>query len=111
MKGLWKFQVDIPKNARVTAVQSLENLHTFTLYSVAAMLVGKRVPTCPFSHITEQKILQLLWPITLFSLVQISLNLVERHVPWSHRLYQNLGQFDYDLHSYAFDDIICKPPI
>ena len=31
LKGLCKFQVDIPKNARVTAVQSLENLHTFIL--------------------------------------------------------------------------------
>ena len=46
LKGLCKFQVDISKNARVTAVQSLENLHT----SVEAMLVGKRVPTSPFSH-------------------------------------------------------------
>ena len=31
MKGLCKFQVDIPKSAKVTAVQSLGNLHTFIL--------------------------------------------------------------------------------
>ena len=31
LKGLCKFQVDIPKNSRVTAVQSLQNLHKFIL--------------------------------------------------------------------------------
>ena len=31
LKGLCKFQVNKPENARVTAVQSLENLHTFML--------------------------------------------------------------------------------
>ena len=31
LKGLFKFQVDMPINARVKAVQSLEILHTFSL--------------------------------------------------------------------------------
>ena len=31
LKGLCKFQVDIPKNSRVTAVQSLQNLHNLIL--------------------------------------------------------------------------------
>ena len=31
LKGLWKFQVDIPKNARFRAVQGLESLHTVHL--------------------------------------------------------------------------------
>ena len=31
LKYLWKFKVDIPIHARVTAVQSLENLYTFIL--------------------------------------------------------------------------------
>ena len=31
LKGFCKFQVDIQKNARVTAIQSLEDLHTFIL--------------------------------------------------------------------------------
>ena len=30
---------------------------------------------------------------------------------WSYRPYQNLGQIDHNLHSHAFDDVICKPPI
>ena len=43
--------------------------------------------------------------------VFIGPNLVQRHVVWSYRLYQNLGQIDHNLHSYVFDDVICKPPI
>ena len=31
LNGLCEFQVDIPKGERVTAVQSLEKLHTFML--------------------------------------------------------------------------------
>ena len=38
LKG--KFKVDMPINAKVTAVQSLEHL----LYIEAVMLVGKRMP-------------------------------------------------------------------
>ena len=48
LKALSKFQVDIPINARITAVQSLENVRY--IYITAAMLVGKRMPTSPFSH-------------------------------------------------------------
>ena len=60
------------------------------------MLVGKRLPTSPFSH-KVQKI--------------IALNLVQRHAVWSYRLYQNLGQVDHNLHNQGFDDVICKLPI
>ena len=44
-------------------------------------------------------------------IVQITSNLVQMHVVWSHRSYQNLGQIDHNLHSHVFDDVICKPPI
>ena len=37
--------------------------------------------------------------------------LVQRHILWSYRPYQNLGKIDRDLHNRVFDDIICKPPI
>ena len=31
---------------------------------------------------------------------------------WSHRLYQNLGQIEYDLHlNHVYDYVICKAPI
>ena len=45
LKDLCKFQVDMPVNARVRAVQNLENPIHFI--AVAAML-----PTNPFSHTT-----------------------------------------------------------
>ena len=38
------------------------------------------MPTIPFSHITWWKILWFLWPITLFSFVQITSDLLQRHV-------------------------------
>ena len=50
LKGLYKFQVDIPINERVTDVHSLENFYTFIVE--AAMAVGKRVPSSLFSHMT-----------------------------------------------------------
>ena len=81
------------------------------IYIAAAMLAGKRVPSSPFSDATYLKILRLLWPVTLFSLVQISSNLVQRHVVWYCRLYENLGQIYHNLHSHVFDDVICKPPM
>ena len=42
LKGLHKFKVDMPINAKVIAVQSLE--HLLYIYIVAVMLVGKRMP-------------------------------------------------------------------
>ena len=56
-------------------------------------------------------ILQLLWPVTLCSLVQITSNLLQRHAVWSYRPYQNLKQIDHNLHDHVFDDVICKPSI
>ena len=38
-------------------------------------------------------------------------NLLQRHVLWSYRPYQNLGQIAHNLHDYVLDDVICKPPI
>ena len=64
MEGFCKFQVDIPINARLMAVQSLEKSQH--IYIAPAMLVGERTPTGPFSHITWQKRLQLHWPIICF---------------------------------------------
>ena len=43
--------------------------------------------------------------------VQITSNLVQRHIVWSYRPCQNLEQIDHNLHNHVFDDIICKPPI
>ena len=51
------------------------------------------------------------FPVTLFSLVQMTSNVVQRHVLWSYRPYQNLGQIDHNLHNHVFDYVICKPPI
>ena len=53
----------------------------------------------------------LLLPVTLFSFVQMASNSVQRHILWSNRPYQNLGQIDHNLHNHVFDDVICKPPI
>ena len=50
LKYFCKLDVDIPINARVIAVQSLKNLY---IDIAAAMLVGKSVPTSPFSHMTK----------------------------------------------------------
>ena len=54
LKGLCKIQVDIPIYARVTSVQSLENLQTF-LYVAAVIMVGKKVnahqPIFPYNII------------------------------------------------------------
>ena len=58
------------------------------IYIEAATLMGKRMPTGPFSHITQQKILQLLWYITLFSLVQITSNLAQKHIAPSYANHQ-----------------------
>ena len=50
----------------------------------------------PFSHITKEKILQLLWSITLFTMVQMTSNLVQKHVILgSSRQYQNSGEIDH----------------
>ena len=57
---LGKFQIDISKLARVPADQSVQNLCTVIFqqqkpiidkFLAAAMLVGKRMPNNPFSHI------------------------------------------------------------
>ena len=70
LKGLCKFQVDIPINARVTVVQSLENNTFKYIYIVAAMLVGIRLPTSPFFPYNIIKNSPPSWPITLFLMVQ-----------------------------------------
>ena len=55
--------------------------HTsYYIYLAAAMLVGKRIPTSPFSNKSWWKIIQRIWLITLFSLVQITSNLIQKHV-------------------------------
>ena len=50
LKGLCKFKVDMPINAKVIAVQSLEYLSLY-IYIVAVMLVGKVMPFSLFPHI------------------------------------------------------------
>ena len=49
--------------------------------------------------------------IILFSSIQATSNLVQRHVVWFYRSYQTLEQIDHYLHNDAFDGVICKPPI
>ena len=39
-----------------------------------------------------------------------NLILVQRHVVWSYRSYQNLEQIDHNLHNHVFNDVLCKPP-
>ena len=86
LKALCKFQVDIPINARVTAVQNLENLHTY-LYCGSHVGRQKNDHQTIFSYnITGNS--PLLWSATLFSLVQINLNLIQRHIVWSCSSYK-----------------------
>ena len=77
------------------------------------MLVGNKTPPAqfPIEHNFRTKILQRLLPITLLSLVQMTSNWVQRHILWSYRPYQNLGQVDHNLHDHVSYDVICKPPI
>ena len=79
LKNIGKFQVDMPLNARVIAVQSPENSYTFILLQ-PCLWAKECWATIPFSHITQQKIIQLLWLITLFSLIQTTSNLVQRNL-------------------------------
>ena len=62
LKGLHKFKVDMPINAKVIAVQSLE--HPLYIYILAVMLVGKRMPFSLTSP--RQENCKPLWPVTLF---------------------------------------------
>ena len=80
------FQVDTPINAKVTAVQSFENLHTFIL----------RQP-CWWARERPQSIFS-------YNIIE---NSVQRHILWSYMPYQNLGQIDHNLHNHVFDDVIC----
>ena len=74
------------------------------------MMVGKRTPEAHYAiNIIENS--QLLLPLTLFSLAQMTSNLVQRQVLWPYRPYQNLGQIDHNLHNHISDDANCKPPI
>ena len=58
------------------------------------------MPTNPFSLITKKKLLQLLWPITLFLLVQITSNVRQKHVVLSYVPCQTLEQINHNLHNY-----------
>ena len=62
LKGLHKFKVDMPVNAKVIAVQSLE--HLLYIYIVDVMLVGKLKNALQPYFPTPRK-LQPLWPVTL----------------------------------------------
>ena len=53
MKDLYKFQVDIPINVKVMAVQIFEK--SPYMFTAAAMLVGKTTPISPFSHTYNRK--------------------------------------------------------
>ena len=88
LKDLCKFQIDTPINVKVMAVQSFENLHTFICGSHVGGQENADQPIFPYNIIEN---LQLLFPVTLFSLIQMALNLVEGHVLWSYWPYQNLG--------------------
>ena len=51
-----KFQVDIPINARVTAIQSFQNLHSFIRIAVAMLVGGQKnahQPIFPYSIIEK----------------------------------------------------------
>ena len=49
--------------------------------------------------------------ITLFLFVPRTSDLVQRHVLWFYRSYQNLGQVNHNFYNHVFDDVRCKPPI
>ena len=108
LKDLWKFQVDTPINAKVTAVQSFENPHTLYCGSHDGGQENAHQPIFAYNIIENSQ--------TSFArnsgfFGPNDFNLVQRHVLWSHRPYQNLGQIDYNLHNHVSDDVICKPPI
>ena len=50
-------------------------------------------------------------PLTLLSRIQITSNLIQRHIVWSYKPYQNSEQIDHNLHNHVFDDVIYKPSI
>ena len=68
------------------------------------------MPTSPFSQISYEKTFQLLCPINLFSFVQITSTLVQRHGVWCCGPHQSLGQIDHDWYPHVFHGVICKPP-
>ena len=108
MKDLCKFQVYMPINAKVT-VQNFENLLTFILRQPCWWARELPQPIFPYNIIESSPTS---FPLTLVSLVQTTSNLVQRHVLWSYRPYQNLGQIDNNLHNHVFDDVMCtEPPI
>ena len=103
LNAVCKFQVGIPINERVTEVQSLENLHTFVLRQPCS-----HQPIFPYNIIEHS---QTSLALTLFTMVQMTSNLIYRHIVCFYRPYQNLGQIDRNLHDHVFGDVVCKPPI
>ena len=74
LKCLCKVQVNTLINARVTVVRSLENLCTFILWRPCW-----QAKECPPAHFQQKNspMILLLWLINLFSLVQITSNLIQ----------------------------------
>ena len=94
LKGFYKFPFDMPINQ-------------YKGYGLS-----KSIKSTYISIVTiQQKILQLLWPITLFSFVQLTSNSVEGHIVWSYMTYKNLGQINHNLNDDVLMTFICKPPI
>ena len=82
------------------AVQSFENL-----YIVAAMLLGKgKKRTQPIFPYNKRENSPTSFANNFVFVGQMTANSVHRHVLWPYRPYQNLGQIDYNLHNYVFDD-------
>ena len=95
-------------NAKVTAVQSFEDLYTFILWQPCWWAREHPQPIFPYNIIENSP------PYFACNSVFVGPNgpnFVQRHVLWSHRPYQNLGQIDHNLHDHVFDDVISKPPI
>ena len=102
LKSSERFQVNMPINARVKAVQTFKFFYTLLLQ-----------PCCPPAYV---------YNITEISTTSLAINFVfigsnnfkfstDINLMVLYRPYQTLGHIDFNLHYHVFDDNICKPPI
>ena len=78
------------------------------IYIAEAMLVGKRTAQSIFPYNIIEDSPSSFAHNSVF-VGPNDFKFVQRHVLWSYRPGQNLGQIDHNLHNHVFDDVICKP--
>ena len=105
MKGLRKFQVDIPINATVEAVQSSVHLYCD---SHVGRQKNAHQPISPYNIIENSPT----------SLAYDSVFIGPNNFKFDTKtgcvvlyIISELEQIDHNLHNHVFDDVICKPSI